>query len=267
MVANIRPSIVSVSIFVCIIVPSCASSEESIRPNIQSMMEGMPAGTVVRATKASRFGDQFAPNGEDLLALMDIQGASYVVKAPASTGSGYYIDCDVRYFIDGKELTSKPSAAANEPDRKSVGAKDEPGQGRSPSRMCVVDILVWPDWVSSSGYSYRVRIRPLDDGRWEMRHEGFFKSPEKHAGWFSAGASLYQRAGHEVVPENYLPLACLSLGPKDKSFKPSEICGADDPEQVARASRLGIVFYIRLHQTPTTTGALSATVGLQPSRR
>ena len=244
MAAKTRFSIVSVSIMVSLVLSSCAPQEEPIRPNIRSMMMSVPAGRAWRATGAWRFGNQFAPNGSDLLNLMEIQGASYIVKAPASQAGGCYIEFDVRDFVDGKELS-----------QKAVGAKDETWQGMSPSTMWVVDILAWPDWVSSSGYSYRIRIRPLDGGqRWQSTGAGFFKSPkhDPNTGGSCLNASLYQCAQREVGLEKDVPLACLSEGPIDKSYKPAAACGADDPELLARASRYGIVFCIRLRQKPAT---------------
>ncbi|HUT57617.1 MAG TPA: hypothetical protein VNA25_07170, partial [Phycisphaerae bacterium] len=235
---------------------SCAPQEDLIRPNIRSMMASVPAGTARRVTPAYRFGDQFARQGGDLLDLMEVQGASYIVKAPASVAGGCYIEFDARVFVDGNELWPR-----------GVGAAIASRGGFSPSTAWVVDILAWPDLATSNGYSHRVRIRPLDAAcHWSSSYRGFFRPPDANTGRPLVDALLYQCEERVVSLEKDVPIACLHDGPTDKNYKHAAGCGADDAEQYARAHPFGVVFYIRLRHKPLTPTTLAAAAVLHPTR-
>jgi len=233
------------AVLVSLLFASCASQEEPIRPNIQSLMASVPAGTARRACGAWRFGDQFAPGGGELLDLMGIQGASYVVKAPASQAGGCFIECEVREFNDGIALPQRGA-----PDQ------DVAWKGLAPATAWVVDILAQPDAVSFRGYSYHVRIRPLDGERhWQSSYRGFATPLDPNRAGLPLAAALYQCEEREVGLEKEVPLACLYQGPTDKSSAPPLGCGQDDAEKLARAARYGVVFCIRLRPSATQPGA------------
>ena len=138
---------------------------------IVSLTRTMPAGTAQRAYLASQHKDYFASSARNLLDMLDIQGTSYVVKAPDSAQGSCYLNFAVHYFVNGKAVPEECPYPS-----------DQVQESKLPSaRSWLVDILVWPDWLSSKerGFAHAIRVTPLDsDKEWVCRGRSFFEYPE-----------------------------------------------------------------------------------------
>ena len=209
-------------------------SEGPVTAQAREVARTVPPGTAQRVCRASAHGQCFAASSRDLLDMLDIEGASYVVKAPDSAQGVCWPEFCVQYFLDGKAVTEKFPY----PDDQASG--DRLGSARS----WLVDILVWPDWLSSKarGFGYTIRIQPLDgDKEWFYGGRDFFEYPEDVKSKVAPIFALFQPRRHQVRIDEEVPLACYY---NRSSSKQDEL----DPGEIARSAEVACVFYIRVRQ-------------------
>lgn len=168
--------------------------------------------------------------------MLDIEAASYVVKAPDSAQGDCYLQFAEQYFVDGK------------PETRDIPYPPDPDAKRqlTSARSWLVDILVWPDWFSSEtrGFAYAIRVRPLDGGeQWSSGGRYFYNYPKEVRSKVLPLFTLYRPWNQLVRIDEDVPLACyhnLSLSrpmSEDTSLM----------ERV-RNSEVACIFYVRVRQ-------------------
>lgn len=165
--------------------------------------------------------------------MLDIQGASYIVKAPNPTSGNYYLQSTVQFSVNGSELSEVVFTEA-----------DKIPETLSSARTWLIDILVWPDWFSSEekGFAYAFFVTPLDgDKEWYERTRSFFEYPDDIKSDVFPIFTLFQPNQHQVVIDKNIPLARYH-NPYNSKQNGTDQC------EITNNSEIACVFYVRVQQ-------------------
>lgn len=201
----------------------------------RKVAKNVPPGAARRVCCAFEHPAYLASGAQDLVGMLGMQGASYVVKAPRSAGGRCHLSVAVKYLVNG-----------GAPKGEMQVERLTESSSRPDARCWLVDILTWPDLLSfhEGGFGYSVRVRLLDsDEPWMLLARGYCEYPEAIRSQVRPGFGLFQPWGQDVGIDKEVALACYYNGRRDKQAPETT-----DPGEAARNSQVGCVFCIRVSE-------------------